>query len=112
MTVLEVIRLVAAALGVEPRWQHVSDRLVHDRSYSMDCSRVRELGWSPRYDVADSIKRAAVAIAGAIAAGDNPLGVDRLLEAWHARTGRMARDAPRSPLDQRGSSGTWQAARW
>lgn len=55
---------------------------------------------------ADSIKRAAVAIAGAIAAGDNPLGAERLPEACHARTGRMASDTPRSPLDQRGSPGT------
>lgn len=78
LTVLEVIELVADALSVEPRWQHVSDRLVHDRSYSMDCSRVRELGWSPRYDVADSIKRAAVAIAGAVAVGDNPFGAGPL----------------------------------
>jgi dTDP-glucose 4,6-dehydratase len=100
LTVLEVIRLVAGALGVEPRWQHVSDRLVHDSSYAMDCSRVRKLGWSPRCDVAESIKRAAVAIAGAIAAGDNPLGAQRLQEVCHARTGRMACNAPRSPFDQ------------
>lgn len=77
LTVLEVIRLVADALQVEPRWQQVSDRLVHDRSYGMDSRRVRELGWSPGCDVADSIKRAAVTIAAAIARGDNPLAAER-----------------------------------
>ena len=77
LTVLEVIRLVADALQVEPRWQQVSDRLVHDRSYGMDSQKIRELGWSPEHDVADSIKRAAVIIAAAIAAGDNPLAAER-----------------------------------
>jgi dTDP-D-glucose 4,6-dehydratase len=77
LTVLEVIRLVASALNVEPLWQLCSDRLVHDRSYAMSCRRIRELGWSPKHDVANSIRWAARAIADAIAAGDDPLGTER-----------------------------------
>jgi dTDP-glucose 4,6-dehydratase len=73
LTVLEVIRLVADALNAEAHWRQVPDRRVHDRSYAMSCSRIRELGWSPRRDVTDSIKCAATAIAAAAADGDCPL---------------------------------------
>ena len=30
--------------------QHVQDRPGHDRRYSVDCSKVRALGWAPRHD--------------------------------------------------------------
>ena len=64
--VIEVIELVAEALGVEPKWSHVADRLVHDRCYSMDSSRLRSFGWSPRYEVTGAIKLAAKTLAGAL----------------------------------------------
>ena len=29
----------------------VADRLGHDRRYSVDCSKVRALGWAPRHEL-------------------------------------------------------------
>lgn len=40
--------------------QHVTDRPGHDRRYSLDCTKLRQLGWSPRHDfdsaLADTVK--------------------------------------------------------
>jgi dTDP-glucose 4,6-dehydratase len=59
LNVFEVIELVAEELQVDPKWQHVTDRLVHDRSYAMDSTRLRALGWLPRRDVREAIRSAA-----------------------------------------------------
>ena len=77
LTVLEVVGLVAEALNTEPRCQRVQDRLVHDRCYAMSCARVRELGWSPRLDVAESIRSAAVTLAASMVADDVELAAER-----------------------------------
>lgn len=31
--------------------EHVADRLGHDKRYSVDCSKLRSLGWSPQYQL-------------------------------------------------------------
>lgn len=36
--------------------QYVQDRLGHDRRYSVDISRARELGWEPRHSFADALE--------------------------------------------------------
>jgi dTDP-glucose 4,6-dehydratase len=33
----------------------VEDRLGHDRRYSIDTTKVRALGWSPRHDLDDAL---------------------------------------------------------
>ncbi|MBN1348195.1 dTDP-glucose 4,6-dehydratase [candidate division KSB1 bacterium] len=33
----------------------VPDRLGHDRRYSVDCTKIRKLGWQPKYDFEDAI---------------------------------------------------------
>jgi dTDP-glucose 4,6-dehydratase len=33
----------------------VKDRLGHDRRYSLDCSKLRELGWSPKTDLEEAL---------------------------------------------------------
>jgi dTDP-glucose 4,6-dehydratase len=63
LTVTEIIKLVAEGLGVPPKWRHVTDRLVNDRCYSMDSSRLRAQGWSPKYDVREAIRAAAKRLA-------------------------------------------------
>jgi dTDP-glucose 4,6-dehydratase len=35
--------------------RHVDDRLGHDRRYSLDCSKLRSLGWQPRRTLADGL---------------------------------------------------------
>jgi dTDP-glucose 4,6-dehydratase len=43
-------RLVPGSRPSESLILHVPDRPGHDRRYTMDCARVRQLGWSPRVD--------------------------------------------------------------
>lgn len=55
---LEMVRMIASALGVEPRVEHVPDRPGHDRVYCMDASKLqRELGWRPRTPLGEGIRR-------------------------------------------------------
>ena len=35
--------------------RHVEDRLGHDRRYSLDCSKLRGLGWAPKRTLADGL---------------------------------------------------------
>lgn len=57
---IEVIDLIAKALAVEPTFAHVRDRLVHDRSYAMDASKLHTHGWKPTVSPADAITAAAI----------------------------------------------------
>lgn len=51
MTNLELARAILDLLGKgEECIQHVPDRPGHDLRYSVDSSRVRSMGWEPRYD--------------------------------------------------------------
>ena len=65
---------MAAALGVDARWRHVPDRLVHDRAYAMDWSRLHSIGWSPKCDVPDAIIGASRSMAVALAQGEVLIG--------------------------------------
>jgi dTDP-glucose 4,6-dehydratase len=78
LNVLEVIELVADALGTEPRWEHVTDRLVHDCAYAMDATRLRSYGWVPQIDAREAIADAAKAMAHALEAGETLLGATQV----------------------------------
>lgn len=57
---IEVVRIVAEALEVEPRSVWVGDRLVHDRAYAMDASKLHSRGWEPRVLPAAAIVAAVI----------------------------------------------------
>ncbi len=49
LTNKELTSRIIAAMGKGPEWiEPVTDRPGHDRRYSVDCARVRALGWVPR----------------------------------------------------------------
>jgi dTDP-glucose 4,6-dehydratase len=53
----ELTERILASLGAgEDMIQYVEDRLGHDRRYSIDCSKVRALGWQPDRDLADALE--------------------------------------------------------
>ena len=55
-TNLDLTHLVLAAMGRGPEAiEFVDDRLGHDRRYSLDATRVRTLGWSPRRSLEEGI---------------------------------------------------------
>ncbi len=52
----ELTMKILALLGHdESMIQPVEDRLGHDRRYSIDCTKVRELGWAPQRDLDEAL---------------------------------------------------------
>ncbi|HMQ26745.1 MAG TPA: dTDP-glucose 4,6-dehydratase [Acidimicrobiales bacterium] len=52
----ELTMKILALLGHdESMIEPVEDRLGHDRRYSIDCTKVRELGWAPRRDLDEAL---------------------------------------------------------
>jgi dTDP-glucose 4,6-dehydratase len=56
----EVVDIVAEALGIEPIYIQVEDRLVHDLCYAMDASKLSSYGWKPQTAPADAIAATAI----------------------------------------------------
>jgi dTDP-glucose 4,6-dehydratase len=57
-TNLEITRLILKELGLSDSLiEYVKDRPGHDRRYSIDCSKLKQLGWQPRVKFEDGIKR-------------------------------------------------------
>lgn len=56
-TNIEVTRMMLKILKKpESLIKHVTDRLGHDRRYSVDCSKIGKLGWRPRFNFENAIK--------------------------------------------------------
>ena len=54
---VELVRLIIDHLGVDQSLvRHVEDRAGHDRRYSLDTSKLRELGWAPRREWEEAIR--------------------------------------------------------
>lgn len=54
---IEMTRAILREMGKdESSIEFVKDRLGHDFRYSLDCSRMRKLGWKPRHDFSSAIK--------------------------------------------------------
>jgi dTDP-glucose 4,6-dehydratase len=63
LSVLEVVRLVGSALGINPRWVHSEDRKVQDRSYCMCNDKAIGAGWRLDHDPIAAIQASARAMA-------------------------------------------------
>ncbi len=54
---LDMARFLLAEIGKpESLVQHVKDRPGHDRRYALDSSKLRALGWEPRYDATEALR--------------------------------------------------------
>ena len=49
---LEILRLLGKPSSLI---RHVADRPGHDRRYSLDCTRLRSLGWAPRHSFSEAL---------------------------------------------------------
>ncbi|MDI6829108.1 MAG: GDP-mannose 4,6-dehydratase, partial [Armatimonadota bacterium] len=48
---IEITKLILSHLGKpESLIKYVTDRPGHDRRYALDCSKIKALGWAPRYE--------------------------------------------------------------
>lgn len=56
---IEVVKKIASIVGVsdEKAYKFVSDRVGQDVRYSLDGTRVRDLGWQPKRDFDEELKR-------------------------------------------------------
>lgn len=53
---VEIAERILALTGADPALlKHVDDRPGHDRRYSLDCAKIRALGWSPEIEFADGL---------------------------------------------------------
>ena len=54
---MDMARFLLAEIGKpESLIQHVKDRPGHDRRYALDSSKLRGLGWEPRYDATEAVR--------------------------------------------------------
>jgi dTDP-glucose 4,6-dehydratase len=54
---VEILKVILETLGMtEDYIQYVKDRPGHDFRYSVDCSKLKALGWKPQYPFEDAIK--------------------------------------------------------
>ncbi len=52
-------RLLAISGMGDEMIEHVEDRLGHDRRYSIDCTKIRSLGWAPERDLEEGLELTA-----------------------------------------------------
>lgn len=59
MTNLEMVEIVLRELDKDRQLiKHVADRLGHDRRYSMNVDKLKNLGWQPKYDPKEAVAEA------------------------------------------------------
>lgn len=56
MSNLDLTRTILGMMNMGEEWiRPVTDRPGHDRRYSVDCSKIKALGWSPRHDFEEGL---------------------------------------------------------
>lgn len=54
---IDLTSRLLAALGKTSDWiEYVPDRPGHDRRYSIDCTKIKALGWEPKHDFDEALK--------------------------------------------------------
>lgn len=57
-TNLEITEKIIEIVGSDQSMiEYVKDRLGHDLRYSLDCSKLKELGWAPEYDFDEALEQ-------------------------------------------------------
>jgi dTDP-glucose 4,6-dehydratase len=55
---LDMVMNIAKVLKIdEPKIHYITDRKGHDYRYSVDCSKIKQLGWAPKYDFDSGLHR-------------------------------------------------------
>ena len=53
---IEVVKLILKKLNKNESFiEYVTDRLGHDRRYSINCEKIKKLGWEQKHDFDDSL---------------------------------------------------------
>lgn len=51
ITNLQLTRLILTKMGKNKKYiKYITDRLGHDKRYSLDCNKIEKLGWKPEYN--------------------------------------------------------------
>jgi len=45
---LDVIKYISNIMGISPKIKHIKDRAGHDFRYSVNCDKIKALGWQPK----------------------------------------------------------------
>jgi dTDP-glucose 4,6-dehydratase len=53
---LDMVRMIAHQMGIQPRVKHINDRKGHDFGYKVDFGKLRALGWIPTVAMADGLR--------------------------------------------------------
>lgn len=57
-TNMEITKFILNELNKDETYiQYVKDRLGHDRRYSLDCTKLNNLGWSPKFKFKEALKK-------------------------------------------------------
>lgn len=52
---IDIVNMIMKKMGVEDRIQYVQDRPGHDTRYYTDTTKLKALGWSPRWSLSDGL---------------------------------------------------------
>src|SRR5262249_10600738 len=57
LTNLGMVELIAELMGKEPKIQFIPDRKAHDFGYKVNSDKLRQLGWRPRTNLQQGLKK-------------------------------------------------------
>lgn len=46
---LDIVKHISNIMNVDPKIKHIKDRPGHDFRYSVNCNKIKELGWEPKF---------------------------------------------------------------